>query len=205
LELMDELVFEPLGMNATAAESPETMDRLVEFYNTDGGRFGTTRDVDLSVKWAGGGFVSTPTDLVTLGASLLSDRLISSETREEFFAVQPMFDGSENPQVYALGWRHHETVNILGEDTPVDAVHHGGTSEGGVAFLLLVPDHEISIAFLTNGAGDSTRVEIQRLAYRIAGLAIQAQLDRIASPAPGNLIGSTQPNPLAQQDDDNDD
>ena len=43
---------------------------------------------------------------------------------------------------------------------------------GGVAFLLLVPQHNISVALLSNGAGDSTRVELQLLAYRIAALVI---------------------------------
>jgi len=51
-------------------------------------------------------------------------------------------------------------------------VHHGGTSVGGVAFLLLVPDHNISVALLSNGAGNNTRVELQMLAYRIAALVI---------------------------------
>jgi len=172
LDLMQTLVFDPLDMNATAAEQPGSVDNLVEFYNSDNGEYGITRDVDLSIKWAGGGLVSTPSDLVTLGAALLNDRLIQPATRQAFFATQPMFDGSENPQAYALGWRHHETINILGEDQPVDVVHHGGTSVGGVAFLLLVPDHNISIAFLSNGAGGETRREIQMLAYRIAAMAI---------------------------------
>lgn len=172
LDLMQELVFDPLGMDATSAELPGGVDNLVEFYNSDNGEFSITRDVDLSIKWAGGGLVSTPSDLVTLGAALLNDQLIQPETRQEFFSVQPMFDGSDNPQAYALGWRHHETINILGEDKPVDVVHHGGTSVGGVAFLLLVPDHNISIAFLANGAGNRTRGELQMLAYSLARMAI---------------------------------
>ena len=109
---------------------------------------------------------------VRLGAALMNDELIEPATREAFFTVQPMFDGSEHPQAYALGWRHHETTNILGEDRPVDVVHHGGTSVGGVAFLLLVPDFNISVALLSNGAGEQTRREIQMLAYNMAAMAI---------------------------------
>ena len=188
LELMDDLVFKPLQMTNTSAELPEGVDNLVEFYNSDDGEYGPGRDVDLSIKWAGGGLVSTPSDLVRMGSALLNDELISPVTREQFFATQTMFDGSENPQAYALGWRHHETKNILGDDQPVDVVHHGGTSVGGVAFLLLVPDHNLSIALVSNGAGERTRVELQLLAYRIAALAISDKETRTtaatAIPAP---------------------
>ena len=174
LELMDEYLFDPLDMNDTMGEQPGGVENLVNFYHSDGGLYGVTRDVDMSIKWAGGGLVSTPSDLVRMGAALLNDELIDPATREELFTPQPMFDGSENPQAYALGWRHHETINILGEDQPVDVVHHGGTSEGGVAFLLLVPDHNISVALLSNGAGDQTRRELQMLAYRMAALVIES-------------------------------
>ena len=175
LAVMDDYLFNPLGMDDTMAELPGRVDHLVNFYTSDDGLYGATREVDMSIKWAGGGFVSTPSDMVRLGNALLRNEFLSRETRDEMFAVQPMSDGSENPQAYALGWRHHETINILGEENPVDVVHHGGTAMGGVAFLLLVPDHNISIALLTNGAGDLTRREIQMLAYRMAALAIEQQ------------------------------
>jgi serine beta-lactamase-like protein LACTB len=174
LQLMAELVFEPLNMSATGPEDrSDELRGIVSFYNSDDGLYGATRPVDLSIKWAGGGLISTPTDLVTLGASLLNDQLISQDTRDQFFMPQAMFDGSENPQAYALGWRHHKTIHILGEESPVDVVHHGGTSVGGVAFLLLVPEHNISVAFLSNGVGENTRNDLQLLAYRVAAMAIK--------------------------------
>jgi len=175
LQLMNELLFEPMEMRATGPENGSgEMKDLVSFYHAADGLYGSTRPIDFSIKWAGGGFVSTPTDLVTLGSALLSDSLIEPETRELFFTPQPLFDGSENPQAYALGWRHHKTVHILGKDHPVDVVHHGGTSVGGVAFFLLVPDHNISIAFMSNGVGETTRNDLQVLAYRLAGEIIRS-------------------------------
>lgn len=176
LQLMTELLFEPLEMRATGPENYDgEMKDLVSFYYAEAGLYGSTRPVDFSIKWAGGGFVSTPTDLVTLGSALLSDRFIEPETRKLFFTPQPLFDGSRNPQAYALGWRHHETIHILGEDHPVDVVHHGGTSVGGVAFFMLVPNYDISIAFMSNGVGETTRNDLQLLAYRLAGKIIEAR------------------------------
>ena len=92
-----------------------------------------------------------------------------------FFTPQPMIDGSQNPQAYALGWRHHETIHILGEDQPVDIVHHGGTSVGAAAFLMLIPDYNISIAFISNGVGETTRNDLQVLAYSLAGKVIKVR------------------------------
>ena len=91
--------------------------------------------------------------------------------------VQKIAGGEDNPQSYALGWRHYTTRHILdGED--VDVIHHGGVSVGANAFLLLVPQYNISVAILTNSKGQNSRGEIQMFAYRLAGQAIAAkQLD----------------------------
>lgn len=172
LDLMAKYVFDPLQMNNTQPERSSDAEGLVRFYNSDHGEYGITRDVDFSIKWAGGGFVSTPSDLVRMGYAWLTDKFIDHDTRLEFFKTQAMFDGSKNPQDYALGWRHHKTIHILGENQPVEVVHHGGKSVGGAGFLLLVPNHNISVAILSNGTGEVTRGEIQMLAYRIAALGI---------------------------------
>lgn len=174
LDIMQDMVFEPVGMNNTMPEDRQSSGRgLVKFYTAEGGLYGPTPVVDLSNKWAGGGFVSTATDLAKLGMALLGDNLLERQTRDAFMKPQPMFDGSENPQSYALGWRHHETINILGEDCPVDVIHHGGKSSGGAAFFLLVPDYDITVAALSNGVNDDTRLEIQLMTYRMAAMAIR--------------------------------
>jgi CubicO group peptidase (beta-lactamase class C family) len=176
LDIMQDYVFDPVGLaNIKAEDITGDLSGVVKFYNAEDGLYSPTPFVDLSNKWAGGGFVSTPTDLVKLGAALLGDDILDRQTRLEFMEPQPMFDGSENPQAYALGWRHHETTNILGEKCPVDVVHHGGKSSGGAAFFLLVPDHNITVAVSSNGVNDNTRKEIQLMAYRMAGLVLEGK------------------------------
>ncbi len=174
LQLVNDLVLAPLAMTSTIPEDrTRQLPQLVEFYTSGNGLYGHTPVVDLSNKWAGGGFIATPIDLVKLGEAVLGDHLLSSDSKAAMFKVQPMSDGSDNSQFYTLGWRRHETVNIFDEDRPVEVIHHGGASTGAAAFLLLVPSHHVSIAFASNGRSDDTRIELQRLAYKIARQCIE--------------------------------
>ena len=172
--LIDELVAIPGGLSSTYAEHLLTSnEQLASFYNSDDGLYGLTPVQNLSNKVAGGGLVSTPTDLVKLGAALLNGGLLQASTFADMVKVQPMFDGSENPQSYGLGWRHYETSGIFDENNKVDIIHHGGVSLGANAFLMLVPEYDISVAIVTNGNGQRSRGEIQMLAYRLAKMAIE--------------------------------
>lgn len=172
--LIDELVALPSGLSSTYAEHLLTStEHLANFYTSDNGLYGVTPEQNLSNKVAGGGLVSTPTDLVKLGAALLNGGLLQRSTFTEMVTVQPMFDGSENPQSYGLGWRHYETSRIFDENNKVDIIHHGGVSVGANAFLMLLPEHDIAVAILTNGKGQRSRGEIQMLAYRLARMAIE--------------------------------
>lgn len=175
LEIMSEQIFDPLGMEySSAKDRTKGLPGLVNFYYAGGGLFGPSYPVDLSNKWAGGGLVSTPTDLVKFGAAVLNGQLLDPAARQTMVSRQRMADGSDNPQAYALGWRHHKTIHILGEDSPVDVIHHGGTSVGGAAFLLLVPEYDIVVAYLTNGRTETIRGELQMLAYRSVKMILDA-------------------------------
>ncbi len=172
-KLVEEMVIQPLGLNQTRPEHLlKDTNHLATFYTSDDGLYGETPKQNLSNKVAGGGYISTPTDLVKLGDALLSNRLLTADSFQKMTEVQPMFDGSDNPQYYALGWRHYETSHIIDEDNKVDVIHHGGRAQGADTFLLLVPEHKITVAITTNGQGNKSRGEIQMLAYRMAGLAI---------------------------------
>nr|WP_256435651.1 serine hydrolase domain-containing protein [Aliikangiella sp. G2MR2-5] len=177
-DLITELVTEPLGLTRTQAEHLlKNTDNLADFYNSDDGLYGITPEQNLSNKVAGGGLVSTPTDLVKLGAALLNGELLKPNSFNQMVEVQPMFDGSESTHNYALGWRHYKTGHIIDKENKVDVIHHGGVSVGANAFLMLVPEYNISIAILTNGNGEKSRGEIQMLAYRLAGLVVKQRLN----------------------------
>lgn len=64
-----------------------TDDRAV-FYDVHGDNFKISEFIDSSNKWAGGGFVASPTDLASLGGAWLEGAFISADTREVFWTPQ---------------------------------------------------------------------------------------------------------------------
>lgn len=149
-ELIIREVIEPAGMVSTFADGDgdQREIELATLYFTDGQRFRPWRKVDLSHRLPGGGFISSPTDLVLLGKMYFDDRYLSAATREHFWTPQRLADHSINEQNYALGWRWREwDVEGVGV---VRNANHGGVSRGSQCWLLLYPDYVMSMAFCTN-------------------------------------------------------
>lgn len=156
LEYMDKHVFQPLGMKDTYGDHnrPKT-EHFATFYETEGGYYREYRsfeqvyDINLSYKWAGGGFISTPTDLVKMGnAYLTDDSFLSQETKRTFWTPMKLDNGDVNWQEYALGWRSYlefKTKNLLDGETPIWMVHHGGVSKGSQNFLVIFPNYDLVI------------------------------------------------------------
>lgn len=153
-ELMARQVFDPLGLNATlpdherSAEIPFAMS-----YQVKGEKFKPWRNVDLSHKLAAGGYVSTPSDLALLGAAWLEESFIPEGVRDEFWTPVKLNSGEVNVQDYALGFRRKSwPIEGVG-----DVVHlnHGGVSKGAQTWLMIVPEHNLSLAISTNRRTDN--------------------------------------------------
>lgn len=156
LSYMETNVFQPLGMNDTYGDHdrPKT-EHFATFYETRDGYYREFRnfeqvyDINLSYKWAGGGFISTPTDLVNMGnAYLKDDSFISHETKRKFWTPMKLDNGEVNEQLYALGWRsylEYKNATLLEDETPIWMVHHGGVSKGSQNFLVLFPNYDLVI------------------------------------------------------------
>ena len=113
---MDDKLFIPLKMNSTYADHyKEKSEHFATFYETKKGRYREYRrlikvhDVNLSYKWAGGGFISTPSDLVKLGNAWLTDTtFVHPELRNEFWTPVILQNGEVNEQEYAIGFRSNK-------------------------------------------------------------------------------------------------
>jgi CubicO group peptidase (beta-lactamase class C family) len=142
-EAVDELVIRPLGLAATRLDFGE---RIVPnrsgFYAKNGEGIANERTIDSSSKWPSAGYLSTVLDLVRFGSAHLADGYLKPETRALLFTSQSTADGKETG--VGLGWRIGTSASGL------RFYHHGGAIEGGRAFLLLVPDHKLAVAILTN-------------------------------------------------------
>jgi len=170
--LLDTLVFQPAGMMDTAVDTAAPMPGRVAFYAGGGGLYTPSYPINSSYKIAGGGMVTTPTDLVRLGLHLLGDDLLSKAAKRELWTPLALADGSMNPQNYALGWRVDDSVRLLGEDRLVPILHHGGTQPGAAAFFVLLPEHGIVVAVMSNSGESSARAEAQEAAYALARIAL---------------------------------
>ncbi len=140
----------PLGMKNTIREGLSSQDFAVPYAIKDG-QYKKAFPVDNSNKTAGGGFVSTPTDLVRMTQAILSNDYVRPATRDTlFFTPQKLESGEVNEQSYAFGWRSHLSSETFSEDRKVMISHHGGVAMGGTAFLIMYPEHNLSIAVTVN-------------------------------------------------------
>jgi serine beta-lactamase-like protein LACTB len=150
-DAMHREIFTPLGMTATGAEYETFLQgSLAEFYwNRDGQHpaFRTWQKVDLSHRLAGGGFTSTPSDLVKLGSAWLNNEFITQEIREMFWQPQALNDGSIPPENYALGWRWTSYEDAEGK---VHNANHGGVSRGSQCWLMVIPEKNMAVAVTIN-------------------------------------------------------
>lgn len=176
LELMQREVFDPAGLARTG---PELAGRCAgpsatPYVSLDGGPPVPAPAVDLSCKWAGGGFLSTSLDLVRAGCAMLDGLLLSPAAFERVATPQPLEDGSPSGSWYGLGWRC-ESLALPGSGRDVRAVHHSGVAVGGAAFLLLLPDEGLVIAANYNLYQPQDSGEFQREVLALAEVFLEAR------------------------------
>lgn len=152
LTYMQTAIFNPLGMTHTGADySDQVVPHRVRFYETRKSQLVNANQVENSYKWAGGGMLSTPSDLVIMGGSLLNYSLLKQETVAVLFTPQLLTNGTNTN--YGLGWR-------IGTDKKGRRIiHHGGSIDGGRTFLMLYPDHNLVVAITAN-MFDGTNINV---------------------------------------------
>ena len=131
-------------------------------------RYIKTPDVNNSNKWASGGFLSTPSDLIRFSNSLLNYELVSKDQTKRMFTPVSLSDGKSNDQNYGIGWRIDPVVLTINNlRTEFETVHHGGNSAGSMTFLLMFPDQKLCIAMATNTNPDNAG-ELRGKMYSVA-------------------------------------
>ena len=172
LELIHARVLSPLGMTSTHADyaDREVEDRVV-FYEREGAKVKPWREVNLSVKWASGGLVSTSSDLVKMGLAWLDGRFIKPATQDDFWTPVALADGSANPQHYAVGWRSDATP-LGADEREYRRAHHGGVSKGSQSWLVVYRDLGLVIAVNTNAHADNLG-DFSRVEKRLANIVLE--------------------------------
>lgn len=152
LDLMRNDVFEPLGMRHTVADHTDSIiaHRTGFYEHGEGGALVNAPYVDSSYKWAGGGFLSTPEDLVLFGQAHMQPGFLQAETLAELQTSQVLRSGEETN--YGLAWRTGTQ-----DDGDVTLGHSGG-SVGGTTLLILIPAHDMVVAGVVNISGSAGQI-----------------------------------------------
>ena len=161
LDYMQENVFKPLGMDATGPDEINTsIPNRTTFYV---GRDEIAPDIDISYKWAGGGFLSTIEDLVRYGSAYLpGSSFFKPETLEMLFTNQKTNDGKAI--LHGVGW----IVQKFENGKPLR--YHPGTLTGGQAILVVQPEDRIVVAMLANRSSGFKELAANQIACFFLGL-----------------------------------
>jgi serine beta-lactamase-like protein LACTB len=113
-------------------------------YPLVGEGWANARQINPAYKWAGGGFIMTPSDVALFGAAHLDPSKVTPEESELLFT--PIVPEQPNQDLHwiGLGWRVDKDAKGRRR------WHHAGNQEGARASLVIYPDLGLSIAFATN-------------------------------------------------------
>lgn len=164
LEYMQRRVFDALGLAHTAADQNRLLvnERSRFYARQKDGSFENAPYVDNSYKWAGGGFVSTPEDLVRFGSALVRPGFLTADSLKLLFTSQKTSDGKETG--YGMGWSIRTSVS--GQRI----YDHSGGSIGGTSQLIVYPDSRVVVALLTNLGEALWKIEdVEAIAEPFAG------------------------------------
>ncbi|MGB5404296.1 MAG: serine hydrolase domain-containing protein [Robiginitalea sp.] len=142
--LVSERVLEPLQMSHTVREVPgEPVENQVEFYTRRGEVFQQSVPVDTRFKLAGGGYLSTVSDICRLGEAYIQGQLIPPALYEAFLTAQQVGGFST---YYGLGWE-------VSRDARGRSFYgHTGNAIGAYTNFKVFPDQEFVVAILINAS-----------------------------------------------------
>ncbi len=157
LPLVQHQVAEPLGLGSLAPDDGRADPLRTIFYAP--GPVVAQRQ-DLSARWAGAGFLATPTEVARFGAAHRAPGYLSAATLKVLFAPQRTAEGKDTG--VGLAWR--VAVDAQGRRV----VHHEGDMAGARSTLVVYPEHGVSVAIMTNVA--RVPADIYALGLEIAAL-----------------------------------
>lgn len=157
---MQKNIFTPAGMtNTTLEDATQSYENKASLYIKFKNKFIKSPSTDLSVKYPGGGYITTANDMLLFGNALLENILIKKETLDKM--VDTSIHHKEGTP-YGFGWfvyEHERKGKIL---------MHGGSQSGASSELNIVLDQGIVTVALSNTFG--CNFETQQLVFQLADL-----------------------------------
>lgn len=139
-----------------------TSFQRVTFYDYRDEAIQVSPEVDVSNKWAGGGFLCSAEDLAKFGLALTEPGYLKAETLLEFTRSQSTTDGKKTDN--GIGF-------FSGTDDSGRAwFGHSGGSVGGTSMLLIYPQENLVVITLVNLSG----AQMDGLATKIADIVLSS-------------------------------
>jgi CubicO group peptidase (beta-lactamase class C family) len=173
LGYLQRVLFDPLTMDQTQADyADRPVANRVSGYISRFSRSAVLREPEnnSSYKWAGGGLLSTPSDLANFGSALLKGNLLQPQTLEVMFTPRTISSGEINPQHYGLGWRIGGMYYPRDTEEIITMINHGGTAMGAISVLILMPDSGLVLAMTANSVGVNGSGALMGQAAAIIGI-----------------------------------
>ena len=142
-EYMQENVWTPAGMNSTGLEifGKKYPNQSKLYQRTKKGQIIADKLTNLSVKYPGGGLLSTVPDLLHFGQAILENKLIPASALE---TMRQAPDVEWKGTRYGLGWF------LFNDDTYGRIVRHGGRQSGTNTYLSIFLDQGLTVAVIAN-------------------------------------------------------
>ncbi len=145
-------VLDPLGLARTSPEAASPAGALATPYSLRDDSLRVSPAFDPSDRLPSGGWVASAEDAARLAYALVDPGFLSEAARALLLESQRTAGGEP-------------TGTSIGVRTGVDGagrriLHHGGTSVGARAFLLVYPDHGVAVALLANGPAEFAEVDV---------------------------------------------
>lgn len=157
-DIITDEVLIPLNLNDTTFDDANVLiENRQSPYDFLNGELHNSPEVNASYKYAGGGFLATPTDVLTFAQAHVNEGYLSKETLEEMFQ-------RSGPSPHGIGWvvgyeryannftsnptTRNDMLRIMSEHPSV--VMHSGGSTGALTMMILCLDHKHSVALTKN-------------------------------------------------------
>jgi len=147
LDFMQARVLGPLALTHTEPDraGASVVDRATFYVRTEHGPV-VAPPVDLSCKWAAGGYLSTPHDLVQFGSALLAPGFLAQSSLDLLFTSMKTRDGQETH--YGFGWE------MKTDKRGRRWKFHTGAAMGGETVLLVWPEKKLVVAMTANASDE---------------------------------------------------
>jgi CubicO group peptidase (beta-lactamase class C family) len=154
---MREQVLHPLGLESIVPDvaDPKPVARAT-LYAVSKGTSAPAPEDDVSGRWPSGGYLASTDNLARFGQTVLGPGLLDAHSLREMLTPQRLASGAAT--TVGIGWR-------IGSDSVAGPFyHHGGSSNGGSAFLLVFPRQRLVVAMASNAFGQWSDREAMALA-----------------------------------------